>query len=372
RRTRARARGLSFEVPESRPRNRLRRLLHPVYRRLETAVHPLRYLFLEITQRCNLACRHCGSDCGREPREGELSTGEWLGFIDTLAGRFRPRDVFLVLTGGEPLCHADLPRILERAARHGFPVGLVTNGWLLDEHRVETLLRHGVTSVTVSLDGTRESHDWLRGVPGSFDRALGGIRLLAREPLRFLDVVTCAFPGNLGELDAVLALLEGAGVRRWRIFSIFPKGRAHGDPELLLAGEQTRRMLEWIAARRPVLASRGFDLDFSCEGYLSRAVDAGVRSEPYFCRAGICIGSVLCDGAIAACPNITRELVQGNIRTDDFREVWERRFGRFRDRSWMRAGPCADCGEWSRCLGNSLHLWDEEQGRTALCHHRLF
>jgi radical SAM protein with 4Fe4S-binding SPASM domain len=350
----------------------LRRLLHPVYRRLETAVHPLRYLFLEITTRCNLACRHCGSDCGRQPRDGELTADEWLRFIDTLARDFRPRDVFLVLTGGEPLCHPELPAVLERVAAHGFPTGLVTNGWLLDERRVELLLQHRVASVTVSLDGARESHDWLRGTPGSFDRALRGIRLLARAPLRFLDVVTCAFPRNLREADEVLALLEDAGARRWRIFSIFPKGRARRDPELLLPEEGLRRMLDWIATRRPALAARGFDLDFSCEGYLPRTVDERVRSEPYFCRAGICIGSVLCDGAIAACPNITRELVQGNVRTDGFREVWERRFQRFRDRSWMRTGDCVECDQWSRCQGNSLHLWDEEQDRTTLCHYRLF
>jgi radical SAM protein with 4Fe4S-binding SPASM domain len=359
-------------VPESRPRNRLRRFLHPLYRRLETAVHPLRYLFLEITRRCNLACRHCGSDCGREAMDAELSTDEWLAFLDRVAGEFRAKDVFLVLTGGEPLLHPALPRLLERARSHGFPVGLVTNGWLLDERRVEALVRHGVASVTVSLDGTRENHDWLRGVPGSFDRALEGIRLLAREPIRFLDVVTCVSPRNLGELAAVLALLEDAGVGRWRIFSIFPKGRARRDPELLLDGEQIRRLLAWIAERRPALAARGFDLDFSCEGCLPPDVDAAVRSEPYFCRAGICIGSVLGDGAIAACPNITRELVQGNIRTDGFSEVWERRFQRFRDRSWMRVGPCVDCADWPRCQGNSLHLWDDEEGRTALCHHRLF
>ncbi len=359
-------------MPESPRRNRLRRFLHPLYRRLETAVHPLRYLFLEITQRCNLSCRHCGSDCGRQQREDELSTEEWLAFLDYAAEHFRPRDVFLVLTGGEPLCHPELPRLLERARGHGFPVGLVTNGWLLDESRVAALVGQGVKSVTVSLDGTRENHDWLRGVPGSFDRALRGIRLLSGARIRFLDVVTCVSPRNLDELDAVLALLEDAGARRWRIFSIFPKGRARHDPELLLSGEQIRQLLGWIAARRPRLAQRGFDLDFSCEGCLPRDVDEAVRTEPYFCRAGICIGSVLSDGAIAACPNITRELVQGNIRTDDFREVWERGFQRLRDRSWMRVGPCVDCEHWSRCQGNSLHLWDEEEGRTVLCHHSLF
>jgi radical SAM enzyme (rSAM/lipoprotein system) len=357
-------------VVESRFRSVARRALHPVYRRLETTVHPLRYLFLEITQRCNLHCRHCGSDCGKRPMLDELSTGEWLGFIDDLAGRVEPRRVFLVITGGEPLCHPDLDRILARIRDRGFPYGIVTNGQALDAAAVSRLVDLRVTSVTVSLDGTEESHEWLRRVKGSYRRALNGIALLARAPVRFLDVVTCVSPRNLDELPDVLAVLRNAGVTRWRLFSIFPKGRAKDDPELLLDDAQLRRLLDWIAEQRPALAEEGFALDFSCEGYLPPEIDAAVRSEPYFCRAGICIASVLCDGSISACPNISRSLVQGNVRSDDFLQVWESRFERFRDRSWMQTGDCVGCAEWGRCLGNSLHLWDDEAGRTALCHLR--
>jgi radical SAM enzyme (rSAM/lipoprotein system) len=349
----------------------LRRGLHPVYRSLETAVHPLRYLFLEVTRRCNLRCLHCGSDCGADPSGEELSTARWLEFVDGLATRFEPRQVFLVFTGGEPLCRPGLFDIMGRARDRGFAYGMVTNGYGLTARGVRTLADLGLSSVTVSLDGERESHDWLRGTRGSFDRAVGAIRMLAREDLRFFDVVTCVNPRNLPELPRILALLRDAGVPAWRLFSIFPKGRARGNPELLLSGRQVKELLEWIRATRLGLEGSRFAVDFSCEGFLPPRVDRAVRFEPYFCRAGISIGSVLFDGSIAACPNIDRSLVQGNILEDDFKAVWDGRFSAFRDRGWMRRGPCASCGQWRRCLGNSLHLWDFDRGETALCHHRL-
>ncbi len=350
----------------------MRRALHPVYRRLETTVHPLRYLFLEITQQCNLHCRHCGSDCGKTARLDELSTQEWLNFVDYLGASCRTRKKpLLVITGGEPFCHPELDLILDCIQNHGFPFGIVTNGYLLNQRRVSRIVQKGVTSITVSLDGLRDSHDWLRGVKGSFQRALNGIKLLARQEIPFFDVVTCVTPRNIDELPEILSLLEQLGVQRWRLFSIFPKGRARGNQELLLTDSHLCRMFDWLSSHRPGLARRGFTLDFGCEGYLPADVDTAVRNEPYFCRAGISIGSVLCDGAISACPNISRSLVQGNIRSDDFNTVWEDQFETYRNRSWMRKGPCVECAEWKRCRGNSMHLWDEEAGQTALCHHRV-
>jgi radical SAM protein with 4Fe4S-binding SPASM domain len=346
----------------------LRSALSPVHRKLETSVHPLRYLFLEITSRCNLACLHCGSDCGSDPAPDELSTAEWISLIEKLPQSFPDPRPFVVLTGGEPLCHPALPRLLEAIRGAGLRCGLVTNGWLLDEARVEALLERGVESVTVSLDGPADSHDWLRGRAGSFERALRGVRLLARSGIRVFDVVTCANPRNLAELPRVEEILKEAGALRWRLFSIFPKGRARSRPELVLSTAQLRELLGWIAERRRANEGAPFAIDFCCEGYLPPRLDRRVRDEPYFCRAGISIGSVLRDGAISACPNISRALVQGDVRTDDLRRVWDEGFAAFRDRAWMRKGPCAACAEWRRCLGNSMHLWDEELGHTCLCH----
>lgn len=359
-------------MPLSRFALNLRRAVHPAYRYLETAVHPLRYLFLEITQKCNLRCLHCGSDCSANTKLDELNTEQWIGFIDYLAAHYSPKQLFIVITGGEPLCHPDLDLILARIHKHRFRFGMVTNGYGLSAQTISKLGRFGINSVTVSLDGTRASHDWLRGREGSFERAIRGIAMLARENIQFLDVVTCANPKNLNELSDVLALLRRAGVKRWRIFSIFPIGRAKDNPSLLLSDEQVRVLLRWIAKMREELRGSDFDLDFSCEGYLPKDMDNDVRTEPYFCRAGICIGSVLGDGSISACPNIPRSLVQGNIQTDDFAQVWEQRFLPFRDREWMKQAHCVSCDQWKRCKGNSLHLWDEEKNQTGYCHYAIF
>lgn len=343
----------------------LQRLVFPVYRRLETIVHPLRYLFVEVTQRCNLRCRHCGSDCGREPRENELSTEEWLALFDRVAQSFDRERLLVVVTGGEPLCHPDLDRLLERLAARQLTWGIVTNGQLLNERNVARLIARGVNNLTISLDGLEANHDRLRGVPGAFARARAGIARVARERVRFFDVVTCVHPGNLDELGAIHALLAELGVPAWRLFPIFPRGRAREEQELLLDPVGHRRLLDFIRdARR---AQGPVRVSYSCEGYLPAATDREVRDEPYFCRAGINIASVLSDGAIGVCPNVSRELVQGNVREDDLFTVWNERFAPHRDRSWMRTGECVGCREWSRCQGNSLHLWDDVTRGTARC-----
>jgi radical SAM enzyme (rSAM/lipoprotein system) len=346
----------------------MRFALSPIHRRLETKVHPLRYLFLEITSQCNLACLHCGSDCGVNKAKDELSTQEWVRLIEGLPQQFPEVQPFLVITGGEPLCHPELPAILEAARRSGLPTGMVTNGWLLDEKRLSRLLLSGLTSVTVSLDGLEDSHDWLRGKKGSFERAMKGIEALARSGIRIFDVVTCVHPRNLPELDQVEQRLIAAGVRRWRLFSIFPKGRAKQNAGLTLSAGQIQTLLQWIAARRKAHCNDDFLVDFCCEGYLPPELDRQVRDEPYFCRAGINIASVLVDGTLSACPNISKTLAQGNARQDDLREIWDTRYTAYRDRSWMKEGPCETCDEWKRCQGNSLHLFDDERGHTCLCH----
>lgn len=350
--------------------SRLQRALFPLYRRLERSALVLRYLFVEITQRCNLSCLHCGSDCSANPGAGELSVDEWVAFLDTLGSRLDRTQVVLVITGGEPLCAPGLPRILEALDRNRLAFGMVSNGWALDQAMLDSLAGKGLQSLTLSLDGLADTHDWLRGRVGSFERVTAAIRLAAQAGLPFFDVVTCAHPGNLEQLPAVRGLLDDLGVQAWRIFSIFPRGRAATNAPLRLAPVQWRRLLSWIGEARA--QGQRPRPTWSCEGYLPPDLDRSVRDQPYFCRAGINIGGVLCDGSITACPNISRTLVQGSIRTHDLADVWEHGFAPFRDRSWMATGRCAECQDWKSCQGNSLHLWDDQSHQTVLCHRDVF
>ena len=225
----------------------------------------------------------------------------------------------------------------------------------------------GLATITISLDGMRDTHDMFRKRQGSFDHALNAITLIANEKrLPIYDVVTCVSPLNLGQLPEMKQMLIEHGVKYWRFFTIAPIGRAATDDGLQLDGPQMRQLMDFIVATRK---EGKINATFSCEAYTG-PYERKVRDWFYFCRAGITIGSVLIDGSISACPNIDRGFVQGNIYKDNLLDVWENRFQPFRDRSWTKAGQCARCKEYKNCLGGAMHLHHPDCGEITQCHFR--
>lgn len=345
----------------------------------ETAkVHPLKQLFWECTLRCNLKCRHCGSDCKAQAATPDMPFEDFSRVLDGIAAHTDPHGVFVILTGGDPLMRPDLEQCGRQIYLKGFPWGMVTNGYALTPGRFERLLASGLHTMTISLDGLGEHHDWMRGREGSFDKAVQAIRLGADGRLKAFDVVTCVTARNLDELPQIRDLLVSLGVREWRLFSVFPIGRAASDPSLQLTGSQLRSMMDFIAATRK---EGRISASYGCEGFLG-SYEGLVRDHFFNCQAGVTVGSVLADGSISACASIRSDYHQGNIYEDDFWDVWTNRFQVMRDREWMRtAGPallpdgspsplsadCGTCRHFKHCRGNGFHLRDSE-GRLLVCH----
>ena len=344
----------------------VREMFFDAYKSLETAEHRLLYLFLETSRRCNLSCLHCGSDCRSEEDPAELAPETWLSVIDSVVRRF-PAELFFVITGGEPLIYPHLELLADRFRLHGRKWGMVTNGFALTGERLDGLVRTGLSSLTISLDGLAESHTYLRGNPAAYGRALHAISLLAGSTLPLKDVVTCVYPGNLAELSSIAETLVSLRIPHWRLFRIFPHGRAQGRPELALSNGEYAALLGWIEKNRPSCRRAGLTVDLSCEGWVPFLRDRKLRSEPFFCRAGINIASILSDGTITGCANNGPAFHVGNVRTDDFAAVWESGFGKFRRREWMRTGLCAKCAHFHRCRGGSLHLWNDRADSIESC-----
>lgn len=138
---------------------------------------------------------------------------------------------------------------------------------------------------------------------------MAAIRTATGRPQLVFDVMTCVTRRNFGELAEIRDLLLKLGVRRWRIFNIFPKGRAAGDPELLLADTQFRELMDFIVSTR---RAGQIALDYGCEGFLGQ-YETRARDGFLFCRAGIDIGGILADGSISACPSLRGDYIQGNL-----------------------------------------------------------
>lgn len=328
-------------------------------------LHPLKQLFWECTQRCNLHCKHCGSDCKHTSDIKDMPAEDFLRVIDSITPHVNPNEVSVVITGGEPLVRDDLEEVGLALYRRGYPWGIVSNGLYLTERRLQSLMAAGLHAITVSLDGLAEDHNWMRGHPESYSRAMNAIKMLVHERELIWDVVTCVNRRNYSYLDELKTSLYSIGVRNWRLFTVFPVGRAADHPEFQLTDEEFTGVMEFI---KRVRKGKKMHVNYGCEGFLGN-YEGEVRDYFFSCNAGVSVGSILADGSISACPSIRSDFNQGNIYRDDFMDVWENRFQPSRNREWMKKDACADCNFFRYCEGNGMHLRDEK-GELLFCHYK--
>ena len=326
----------------------------------------LRYIFFELTDCCNLRCLHCGSSC--DPRnQSFLPYSVVEKTLRSILREYDPHSVMVCLTGGEPVLHPDLNKIIRLSHKLGFPVGMTTNGTLIYEGKAEQLAEAGLDTVAVSIDGTREIHDIFRCSSGSFEKAMNGVKALQRygiEP----QAITVASKMNLDNLPALGRFLADEGFYSWRITNIDPIGRADKNRDLLLDRDEMIKLLAFIREMR-YSPDIEMEVTYGCSHFLSYDFEREVRDFYFQCGAGLLVGSVMANGDIGACLDIERrkELIQGNACTDDFLTVWKERFKPFRMNRAEKSDYCAGCKHQAVCRGDSAHTWDYDKREPRYC-----
>ena len=212
--------------------------------------HPLRQLFWECTLRCNLHCRHCGSDCKVKAGQQDMPLADFLRVLDNIRQHTDPHQVFVIVTGGEPLMREDIAQCGAAIYQKGFPWGMVTNALYLTPQKFNDLLRAGLHAMTISMDGLGEEHNWMRGNKYSFDMVSQAIDMLVAHPEIKFDILTCVNRRNYPHLSAIKQFLIDKGVKHWRVVAVFPVGRAATDPDMHLTPEEYRGILDFIKLTR--------------------------------------------------------------------------------------------------------------------------
>ena len=328
---------------------------------------PLRVLYWESTLRCNAYCEFCGSRCGDTDCSNELSKEEICRVFKQIAERYDASQIMINVSGGEPLMRHDLIEIMQYAVSLGYHWGLVTNGMLLTEEIINKLKHTDLKTISISIDGLQETHDSLRGVKGGLNAVLHNIRLLSEASfLETIMITTVVSKKNITELDNIKELLKTLPIHSWRVCSVDPIGRASNDYGLLLNQEQIHYVYDYIQHCRHEFMP--YSVTTSCSHYLGK-YEFEVRPFPFQCNAGKTVGSILANGDIFVCSNVPRvpELIQGNVRTDNFVEVWENGFSYFRNPESRHTGKCAECMHYVQCQGDSLHTWNFEDNRPNFC-----
>ena len=174
---------------------------------------------------------------------GELSTAECRRVMDEIA-LVNP-NVFLILTGGEPLLRKDIWDIAAYAAEKKFTTVLGTNGVLLREPEAKLMRAHGVLGASISLDSTdRAKHDAFRHLPGSWDAALRATRVLSDAGLDF-SLHMSVTDWNVAEVPAMIDLAKELGAKVLNFFFLVRTGRGKSLTDIDAAAYE--RILTYLA-----------------------------------------------------------------------------------------------------------------------------
>jgi radical SAM protein with 4Fe4S-binding SPASM domain len=319
------------------------------------------------TGRCNLRCLHCYSDASAGEGEGALTTEEGLALIDELAALRVP---VLLFSGGEPLMRADLPALIERAARRNIRVALSTNGTLIRAETARRLHGLGVRYAGISLDGGEEAHDRFRGRRGAFREALAGLRRCLAAGVK-AGVRVTLHRGNRQELDALFRLVEWEGIPRICFYHLVGAGRGRSLAPWELDHREKREALDRIIAWTRRLLERGrstevLTVDNHADGpylYLKlEEEDPGQAGRVLAMlrrnggnRSGMAIVAIDARGDVHP-DQFSRGITLGNVRSEPFGSIWSRGAGsilqKLRDRKPLLTGRCGACRFLEVCNGN--------------------
>ena len=269
----------------------------------------MRYLVqIHLSESCNLRCKHCYQDSsGKSPLLTLDDVQEILKQAREVATQRGFDELAVNLTGGEPLLIPNIKEYIEVVLENADRMLLLTNGTLLDEDMVGYLKAKTNIRVQVSLDGTKEVHDEIRG-KGSFDKAIRGIRLLSKAEIPCS--VACTIHADNYEMVAdIIRVADEAGADRIWFDRYVPCGNARPLSTeqfivamTLLAGERGRHKIE-VGYNRALQ-------------FLFDSVSA------YKCSALAKAVTVLPDKTVLPCRRMPIPI--GNLKSESLAEIYEK------------------------------------------------
>lgn len=185
----------------------------------------IKVIQLEITSNCNLKCKHCRGKESRKIKE-DMQFERIKEIVEFALNNSDGHGLSVVLSGGEPLLHHELEKILVYCAEKNIRTEITTNGTLINNEICELLRINKVAGVSVSLDSYIDNkHDAFRGVRGAYKNTINGIQLLVKYGIT-TNIRTTISRSNYREAEYIVKLAKNLGVNSVSIGPIMPVGNA--------------------------------------------------------------------------------------------------------------------------------------------------
>jgi SynChlorMet cassette radical SAM/SPASM protein ScmF len=318
----------------------------------------LTQIYFYLTQGCNLACRHCWIAPGFDPN-GDKFPFLPVGLFETAIREARPLGLDSVkLTGGEPLLHPQILTLLEIVRREDLALSIETNGLLCSREIAAEISKSPIRRVSVSIDGAdAKTHEWIRGVPGSFEKAKEAVRNLAAYGTR-PQVIMTLMHRNAGQIEDLVRLAEMLGASSVKFNVMQPTARGEElskRGEDLSIAEQIRlqsKVENEIAPHTRLKLIFDVPMAFKSLGGILKGDSPGI------CNIRNILG-VLATGHYALCGigvNVP-DLVFGKVGEDKLNKLWQDNIILKEIREGLPgrlSGICSRCLVKDLCLGSCI------------------
>jgi radical SAM protein with 4Fe4S-binding SPASM domain len=319
---------------------------------------------IEVTRRCNQTCAHCYNNLplgDQEARGSELTYGEHCRILDEIT---EAGCLWLLYTGGEIFARRDFLDIYTYAKEKGLLISLFTNGTLITPEIADYLVQWRPFSIEITLYGrTKETHEQITGIPGSYDRCIRGIRLLTERGLP-LKLKTVAITLNKHEIWDIKRFVEEELGLEFKFDAMIncridgsqrPLGlRLTPEEVVALDLQDPKRVAEW----------KRFAEMFNGPVHFTDHFD-----ELYDCGGGINSFAIDPSGMLSTCVLSHGETY--DLRTGSFQEGWEDFLLKVRRKKITRHTKCAACQIKAMCgmcpANGELENTDAEAPVNFLC-----
>lgn len=319
------------------------------------------YISMEITNKCQLKCKHCFNDSG-EAKSDELSTEHFIDIANTLS-ELGVKHIFL--TGGEPLLKENVSSLITFCAEHFVSVTIGTNGYTLPEEILATIAKYKNIRLQISVDGLEEQHNTIRGVSDAFYKTLENIK----RYISFGKSVIIAFTiseNNFSDLEPLIILCKNLGCKGFNIGITGDIGRAKRNGiQVNFEGS----FLNLVGDLQIKYNSDRFYIGFeTCQEKIEEKLSNIKLNNK--CGAGYKVMHIRSNGVVTPCPT-NMSLIVGNLKVQKFSDLIKiNNLKRFVELPTPTKEVCLNCFNYESC-GSCLTKMLEKNNKECHLKRRL-
>ncbi len=331
-----------------------------------------------ITDDCDQRCKHCyifseDSCKALDSMNGEQIQDAFYNCLDFC--KVYGRMPYFYITGGDPILHPDFWELLKLLKKNEIPFTILGNPFHLNDEVCRELKALGCEKYQLSLDGTKETHDWFRK-PGSFDTTLEKLECIKKAGIRAV-VMTTVSGTNIGEIPDIIDTVAN----RADVFAFARYCPTSGEKDTNIEPLRYRELLELCDKKFSEYEELGCTTYFNKKDHLwtlyeyetgKFKIPENAEKDMIYggCNCGNCHLTILPNGDIYACRRVQNSKV-GNVFEDRLADVWVCEMEKYRDyekfekcskcelKAWCRGCPAVASGKNGNFYAADPQCWKE-------------